>query len=926
MITMLSSYPKQLIFILFSLTVLSEASAQRTEVFYLSGTDKDHTVPWDFFCTKGRNSGSWTTIPVPSNWECQGFGEYTYGRGVEKIGEEGLYKYTFEASKDWKGKKIFIVFEGAMADTEVKINGKLAGPVHQGGFYQFRYDITALIKPGAANVLEARVRKISADQSVYRAECNGDFWCMGGIYRPVYLEIKPPVNIARVAIDAKADGTFTMDVYAANLNGHTVEAQVQALSGEPVGAPFSAKAITRHEKVTLRNTIESPAVWSPEFPNLYNVVVSLRDKNGVVHTVQQRFGFRTVDVRQGDGIYVNGKRVVFKGVDRHSFWPESGRTLSKEISLLDINLIKDMNMNAVRMSHYPPDQHFLDACDSLGLFVLDELTGWQAKYDTEPGRKLVKELVQRDVNHPSIILWANGNEGGWNTALDDDFPQHDIQKRFVYHPWEKFRGTDTKHYPDYNYVVNSTLYGNEIFFPTEFMHGLYDGGHGAGLDDFWNLMLQHPHNAGGFLWAFHDEGVVRTDKGGAIDTHSNNAPDGLVGPYREKEGSYFAVKEIWSPVYIGMQSVSSAFDGTLSVENRYMYTDLNQCTFNWKLVSFPSPKERTVEEKVDASGAASLQHLAPGETGSLRLQFPENWRKSDALYLTANDPHHHEIFTWTWPLRSPEQIAQEETQTASSTAIQAREEGGMLVIVCDGIHYYFDQSTGYLSKVVTPKATISLSQGPAHAGVAHTLTKLDHRAEAGRYVVEPVYDGESRFAPAWTFESGKPVRLEYQYAQKGAADFMGITFQYPEEKITGMKWLGRGPYRVWKNRLKGMQFGVWEKAYNNTVTGESWNYPEFKGYHASLYWVQVQTREAPFTVYAADDNTFLQMLAPDKPVGAYNDFTSPNFPKASIGFLQAISPIGTKFQHAQLIGPQSQQNMMMNYTPVSGTLWFDFRD
>lgn len=153
---------------------------------------------------------------------------------------------------------------------------------------------------------------------------------------------------------------------------------------------------------------------------------------------------------------------------------------------------------------------------------------------------------------------------------------------------------------------------------------------------------------------------------------------------------------------------------------------------------------------------------------------------------------------------------------------------------------------------------------------------------------------------------------------------MGISFRYPEANVTGMKWLGRGPYRVWKNRQKGTPFGVWEKKYNNTITGESWEYPEFKGYHANLYWVQVQTKEAPFTIYTEDENIYLQMLKPLPPKGAYNDYTSPAFPKGDISFLQAIAPIGTKFQDARLMGPQSQKNIMLNYTPISGTLWFDF--
>jgi Beta galactosidase small chain len=176
----------------------------------------------------------------------------------------------------------------------------------------------------------------------------------------------------------------------------------------------------------------------------------------------------------------------------------------------------------------------------------------------------------------------------------------------------------------------------------------------------------------------------------------------------------------------------------------------------------------------------------------------------------------------------------------------------------------------------------------------------------------------------WIFTPGQPVKLEYSYAQKGAPDFMGISFNYPEEKITGMKWMGRGPYRVWKNRLKGQQFGVWHKQYNNSITGESWQYPEFKGYHAELYWAVIETKESSFKIYNENDGVFLQMLKPLKPVGAYNNNTSPAFPEGNIGLMSAIPPIGTKFQSADKLGPQSQQNMQLNYAPVSGALWFDF--
>jgi beta-galactosidase/beta-glucuronidase len=354
--------------------------------------------------------------------------------------------------------------------------------------------------------LEVNVSKISADSTVNNAEREGDFWVFGGIYRPVYLKILPQTFTQRVAIDAKADGNFNMDVFAGNLNqGDEISAQIKTLKGENFGPVFKTIVSNSTDKISLAQSFTNPKLWNPEFPNLYHVEVSIKRNGNIQHVFQERFGFGTVEVRKADGVYVNGTKILIKGVNRHSIWPESGRTLSRKIHLQDIELIKDMNMNAVRMSHYPPDAEFLDLCDSLGLFVLDELAGWHQKYGTSVGEKLVKEMVAKDVNHPSIILWDNGNEGGWNTDLDDDYALHDPQKRVVIHPWNNFNNIDTKHYPDFTYVQN-TANRDVIVLHTEMIHGLYDGGHGASLDDNWNEIMKNPRHTGGFLWVLADEG------------------------------------------------------------------------------------------------------------------------------------------------------------------------------------------------------------------------------------------------------------------------------------------------------------------------------------------------------------------------------------------------------------------------------------
>jgi beta-galactosidase/beta-glucuronidase len=191
------------------------AQNPKTEIVYLSGRGNNDAVLWDFYCTGGRNSGTWTKIPVPSCWEQQGFGSYTYGvnfygkethPGIST--EQGQYRHTFKVPVEWQGRTIHLVFEGSMTDTRVSINGTKAGDEHQGGFYRFRYNITNYLKYGSDNLLEVTVKKESDDASVNLAERRADYWNFGGIFRPVFLEISPSAFISRVAVDARADGAF----------------------------------------------------------------------------------------------------------------------------------------------------------------------------------------------------------------------------------------------------------------------------------------------------------------------------------------------------------------------------------------------------------------------------------------------------------------------------------------------------------------------------------------------------------------------------------------------------------------------------------------------------------------------------------------------------------------------------------------------
>jgi len=910
---------------------LCGAQAEQTEIQFLSGHDKDDAVPWEFFCTSGANSGFWTNLPVPSHWDMKGFGTLNYSKDLPSAyDEKGLYAHNITVPAAWSGRRIFLVFDGSMTDTSAKLNGQSVGPMHQGSFYQFKYEVTPLVKFGETNRLEVTVAKHSANASVNSAERTADFWVFGGIFRPVFLEAVPQQFIQRVAIDARADGRFSADVYLNTTNVDQIEAQIQALDGSNVGSLFATNV--SGEKITLNGAANSPKLWTAETPNLYSVEFRLKHGSEIIHTVRQRFGFRTFEVRKGDGLYLNGKRVILKGADRHSFWPDSGRALSEAVHRLDIKALKDANMNAVRMSHYPPDAQFLDLCDELGLYVLDELCGWQRNYDDTIGAQLVHEMVVRDVNHPSILFWDNGNEGGFNTNLDHIFPEMDPQHRPVLHPWAAFSGVNAAHYLDYNQTkiaaegaplfhhlrggvfVTPDDTNKYIYMPTEFQHGLYDGGAGAGMEDYWRVMSVSPYLGGGFIWALTDDGVKRPDTG-QIDVAGNQAPDGIVGPYREREGSFYAIKEIWSPIRI-----TRGENGSFEVENHFDFTDTKDCKFIWQIRRFALPQDTNSGFTIVREGVIPSPEIAPRKSGRMNFEAPSG-NNGDAIALRVEGPDGRELWTWVWPSSAVkrytsvthEPAPQHATATESTNTIEVK-SGDLLVT--------FNKETGLLSRVQRGDQVFSLANGPQLTLGTNTLEKISFEEDGPDLVVSTRWTGNLQRA-TWRINGNGWVDCNYTYEASGTNNFLGVTFDYPEQNVRHKRWLGDGPYRVWKNRLRGVSLGVWENDYNNTITGyKDWIYPEFKGIFSNVRWLQLETTEGLITVMNNSDVPFVQVLTPEFPPRNLVARASAPVPMCGLGFMDAIAPIGNKFQGPNVLGPQSQPNVSSGVHSGSVSFYF----
>lgn len=916
------------------------------ERIYLSGTGPSDAVEWDFKCSNGRKSGEWAKIPVPSNWEQHGFGDYDYGhvRPADKHDETGTYRVKFHAPKEWKNKVVRLVFEGSMTDTSVKLNGKPIGTMNQGGYNQFHILLTDTgrygqhaFEIGKENELEILVAKTSANASLEHAERKADYWVFGGIYRPVYLEVLPKAFINRVAIDADAGGQFRMDVFPQvhlprdKSGGDHVDeiiAQIESLDGEPVGKPMSAELMGGGvARVRLAAQLKKPKRWSPEFPNLYQVRISMKLSGKTLHEKVERFGFRTLELRPGDGFYLNGKKLRYRGVNRNGFRPDTARALDSEDAWEDARAIKAMNANAVRC-HLPPSKAFMEACDELGLLFVVERTNWQRPVaDASVSRELVYNLVTQLHNHPSLAIWANGNESGFNHEVDDLFAVMDLQERPVIHPWAPFGGVDTKHYVGYDDLKTRLESNGNVLLTTEFLHGLFDGGHGAGLDDYWELMRKHPLSAGGFLWCWADAAVERTDQNGKLDTDGNHSADGIVGPYGEKEGSYYAIREIWSPIQIPLDELPHDFNGTLPVENRFDGTSLDQCGFHWRLVKVSDPLSENAETKVFAKGALKAPSVKPGQTGELRIPLSNGWKDCTALELIAVAPDGRVIMHWSWAInRSPAGVGNHSDKPKQVA-------GKPFDVQLGNVLWSFSPDSGLLVSCSKDGKDLGFGKGPllyAGDGEKSLTFSSDWKSKVikkGDTVVIESSDGKGNEF-SWTLSPGGKAALDYSFAKiEKELTYCAVGFDLDEDQVASKRWLGDGAFRVWANRRKGGRYGLWENETNDGITGVNFIYPEFKGVFGNVDWMRIDMKCGARIVLETQSGSAVGVLRPKNAVGDKKSgprTATWDYPTSGGLFLfHKVPAVGTKFKKASALGAQSGPERIDG--PVMGTVVIHIR-
>jgi len=319
--------------------------------------------------------------------------------------------------------------------------------------------------------------------------------------------------------------------------------------------------------------------------------------------------------------------------------------------------------------------------------------------------------------------------------------------------------------------------------------------------------------------------------------------------------------------------------------------------------------------------------------GTLNLALPSHWQDYDILALTAKDPAGRELYTWTWPIAKPAAIAARLVDTTGSTPAAVTQTDSLITLTAAGITASFGKATALLRSVNNTKGAIPFTNGPALTSGEAIPSQVIIRKEGNNTILEATYPKPSVCQLLrWTLYPSGWLKMELKYyPPEYDYPLLGASFSYPEkgpDSVKGIRWLGDGPYRVWKNRTQGVTLDIWDKAYNNTITGQGKViYPEFKGYFSNFYWMRLETARQPFTVVCADEDVYLRLFTPGNPLKTYN--VAPPFPEGNISFMHAIPPIGTKSQKPENMGPSGARNMYYDYTrskdyAKSLTLYFDF--
>lgn len=888
-----------------------------------------------------RETADWDDIHVPGHWQLQGYGhphytdlDYPIPVDPPRVPDDnptGFYLRSFELPGHWRGRRVCVKFDGVDSAFHLWLNGKLVG-YSQGSRLTSEFDLTPYLREGA-NEIAVRVYQWS-DGSYLEDQ---DMWWMSGIFRDVYLIAEPAeARIRDFAVVTELDDRYEDAVLKVRIDAEArIGARIRATllgadgteaasaersvpevlgtaGGSAAGAPEAdglassdAPAVggVPNARLAFALPVKRPKLWSAEAPHLYHLVIELLDGDGeTLEAVAQRVGFRRVEVKDGR-LLVNGRAILFKGVNRHDHHPDTGRTVNVETMREDIRMMKRHNINAVRTAHYPNDPRFYDLCDEYGLYVMEETDlethgfeplgnlsrlsddpAWEAAYVDR-----VRRMVERDKNHPSVIMWSLGNESGfgcnframaaWCKQADPTRPIH----------YEEDREAEVADVVStmYSSVEKMEQFGQLADHPKphilcEFAHAMGNGP--GGLKEYFETFDRYGRLQGGFVWEWIDHGLRwKTPDGkddyayggdyGDVPNNGNFVIDGLVRPDRTPSPGLIEYKKIIEPVRAEYEG-----DGKLRVINRYDFLSLDHLRAHWSLQAdgrvlragtlplppIPAGASGTAEVPAEALEAAAAV-AAFGFAGAAL------WLNVGFALAAETDwaPEGHEVAWAQFKLPAKRTVAPAGPSAAVVPPLRAEEAGGLLRLSGDSVRIALDTRKGRLASLQAGGRELLLSSPRLNFWRAPIdndmyvvadwrkalLDRLTERTEGFRWerlglsavravvasrIAPPAKGWGFRCETAYTIYGDGLVVIEAQGTPEGEPPAMlpkiGWQLEVPRE-LGRASWYGRGPGESYADSKEAGRFGVYDATVDELQT--PYVYPQENGNRTDVRWVSL---------------------------------------------------------------------------------------
>ncbi len=857
--------------------------------------------PTDFW-KKDFNDKGWDTIKVPGCWELNGYGDPMYTNMAypwdrffqnnppyvpDQDNHVGTYRREILVPAAWKGKEIFAHFGSVTSNIYLWVNGKYVG-YSEDSKLEAEFNLTPYLIPGKENLICFQVFRW-CDGSYLEDQ---DFWRLSGVGRDCYLFARDKSRIADIRVTPDLTDNYTDGVLDIDLT-LTANKPVTLTLTDAEGNTVATATASKSGKTSMK--VANPNKWTAETPYLYTLTATMEGNDEVVPV---NVGFRKIEL-QGNQILVNGKPVLFKGADRHELDPDGGYVVSPERMLEDVQLMKKLNMNAVRTCHYPDDELWYELCDRYGIYVVAEANveshGMGYREHTlaknKAYHKAHQERNQRNVirnfNHPSVIFWSLGNEAGYGPNFEDayDWIKNFDPSRATQYEQAHQNGKSDIFCPMYYGYEGMEAWGKDPNSPKpliqcEYAHAM--GNSMGGFKEYWDLIRKYPSLQGGFIWDFVDQGIRMKDENGIeyfayggdfndYDASDNNfCINGVVGPDRLPNPHADEVRYFYQNVWTTPADIKS---GKVNVYNENFFRDLSDLTLNWTLLHDGKPVR---------TGIISDLNVAPGETAQITIPYGEisdkgEWLLNVAYILNETDgllPAGYAVAREQLPVSM-----QETSPSLASTTVVAKNTQlpdprvinnhvNFLKVKGQDFLIEFNKYTGFMTKYevdgmqllaqggqLTPNFWRAPTDNDFGAGLQRRyeawrkpemkLTSLDYTEKDGTVIVEAKYEmpgvsGKLGLSYAIT-ASGEVIVMEGFEATEGAkvSDMFrfGMQMQMPEQ-FDAIEYYGRGPIENYSDRNHSTFLGI----YNQKVADQFYPYirPQETGTKTDVrYWKQL---------------------------------------------------------------------------------------